>query len=202
MLEVTGRRHRAAAQLLRDRGFKVVVLNPRPARDFAQATGQLAKTDRVDASLLAAFGQAFPAVGETPAVAAETDPLRDLLVMRASLVKPRAELTPTHAEFVLNAAFDQQISDLETAITAVIHASHSGQRSFAILTSVPSVGIITAAALIAWMDELGSLTHRQIASLIGVAPLATDSGKLRGARHITGGRYRSWYVLDMAGGGA
>ncbi len=83
--------HRAATQSLCDRGFRVVVLNPRQARDFARATGQLAKTDRVDARLLAAFGQAFPDVSATSAVA--TDQLRDLLVMRVALVKQRVELT-------------------------------------------------------------------------------------------------------------
>ena len=90
----------------------------------------------------------------------------------------------------------QQIKDLEIDIRTAINASQSLHRSFSILTSVP--GVITAASLIAWMGELGSLTHRQVASLIGVAPFVADSGKLEGFRHIRGDCGRSRNVLYMA----
>ena len=209
VLEATGRMHRAVARSLRDRGVTVVVLNPRQARDVARATGQLAKTDRVDARMLVAFGEACPNLSATPSVTEEIDQLRDFLVMREALVKKRADLKLTHAELDLIAAAeariqalfetcDQQITDLETDIRAAITASHSLHRSFAILTSVPGVGPITAASLIAWMGELGTLTHRQVASLIGVAPFAADSGRLKGSQHIRGGRGRPRTVLYMA----
>ena len=187
VLEATGRMHRAVARSLRDRGVTVVVLHPRQARDVARATGQLAKTDRVDARMLVAFGEACPNLSATPSVTEEIDQLRDLLVMREALVKKRADLKLTHAELELIAeaeariqalfeTCDQEVKDLETDIRAAI----------------------TAASLIAWMGELGTLTHRQIASLIGVAPFAADSGRLKGSRHIRGGRGRPRTVLFMA----
>ena len=167
VFEATGRLHRAVARALRDRGFTVVVLNPRQARDFPRATGHLAKTDRVDARMLVALGEAFLDIDATPAVTEEIDRLRDLLVMREALVKEMADLKLTHAEMNLTAAAeariqalfetcDQQIKDLETDIRAAIIASHSLHRLFAIFTSVPGVGVITAASLIAWMGELGA----------------------------------------------
>ena len=167
VLEATGRLHRAVARSLRDRGVTVVVLHPRQARDVARATGQLAKTDRVDARMLVAFGEACPNLSATPSV-------------------------------TLFKTCDQDVKDLETDIRAAITASHRLHRSFSILTSVPGVGPITAASLIAWMGELGTLTHRQVASLIGVAPFAADSGRLKGYRHIRGGRGRPRNLLFMA----
>jgi len=209
VLEATGRMHRVVAQSLRDRGVVVVGLNPRQARDVAKATGQWAKTDRGDARILAAFGAACPDQEATPQVAEEMDHLRDRLVMRHALVTTRADLKLTHAERALDDAievsiqtlfnaWDQQIDNLDTAITDVIRRSQGLHRSFAILLSVPGVGPITAASLVAWMTERGTLTHRQIAALIGVAPLAADSGRLKGSRHIRGGRTRPRNVLYMA----
>ena len=191
VLEATGRLHRAVAQSLRDRGVTVVVLNPRQARDVARATGQLAKTDRVDARMLVAFGEAFPNLSATPSVTEEIDQLRDLLVMREALVKKRADLKLTHAELDLIATAevriqalfetcDQQIKDMETDIRAAITASHSLHRSFAILTSVPGVGPITAASLIAWMGELGTLTHR----LVGRTFLIADCSDTKCLAHL------------------
>ena len=209
VLEATGRMHRAVARSLRDRGVTVVVLHPRQARDVARATGQLAKTDRVDARMLVAFGEACPNLSATPSVTEEIDQLRDLLVMREALVKTRADLNLTHAELDLIAAaeatiqillttWDQQADALDTMIWSRIQESPAMATTFSILTSVPGVGPITAASLIAWMGELGTLTHRQVASLIGVAPFAADSGRLKGSRHIRGGRGRPRNVLFMA----
>jgi len=214
VLEATGRLHRSVARSLRDRGFTVVVLNPRQARDFApdctKATGQLAKTDRVDARIRVAFGEtfgeAFPDLSATPHVTEEIDQLRDLLVIREALVKKRADLKLTHAELDLDAeveaniqmvftTLDQQVDVLATAIQSRVRESHTLATAFSILSSVPGVGLITAASLIAWMGELGSLTHRKSAALIGVAPFAADSGKLKGSRHIRGGRDRPRTVL-------
>ena len=96
------------------------------------------------------------------------------------------------------AQLDDQIAELETAIEAVIASDPEQAERYRILTSIPGVGPVTAAALLCWMPELGSLDRRQAAALIGVAPFANDSGQHRGARHIRGGRRRPRDVLFMA----
>jgi len=91
---------------------------------------------------------------------------------------------------------DPQVDVLATAIQSRVRESHTLATAFSLLSSVPGVGLITAASLIAWMGERGSLTHRKSAALIGVAPFAADSGKLKGSRHIRGGRDRPRTVRD------
>ena len=96
------------------------------------------------------------------------------------------------------AQLDDQIAELETAIKAVIASDPEQAERYGILTSIPGVGPVTAAALLCWMPELGSLDHRQAAALIGVAPFADDSGQRHGARHVRGGRRRPRDLLFMA----
>ncbi len=208
VMEATGRMHRALLQSLRARGFSVPVINPRQARDFAKAAGALAKTDRVDARILAAFGAAFPEMPATAPAAAAIDRLRDMLVLREKLVDHRAGTGTVVSEVGAGAPgtevgrvpgdIDAAIAALERRIGGTVAGSPEFADSHRILTSVPGIGPVTAAALVAWMAELGSIGNRQAASLLGVAPFARDSGTLKGGRHIGGGRRRPRDVVYMA----
>ena len=133
--------------------------------------------------------------------------LEDLLVARAKHVDARTMLRQVTGEVdgegeaitrTTMAQLDDQIAELETAIEAVIASDPEQAERYRILTSIPGVGPVTAAALLCWMSELGSLGRRQAAALIGVAPFANDSGQHRGTRHIRGGRRRPRDVLFMA----
>ncbi len=208
VMEATGRMHRALLQSLHARGFSVLVINPRQARDFAKAAGALAKTDRVDARILAAFGAAFPEMRATAPAAAAIDRLRDMLVLREKLVDQRAELRTVVSEVGAGAPgteVGRVLKDIDAAIAALerrIGGTVAGSPEFAdshrILTSVPGIGPVTAAAPGAWMAGPGAIGNRQAASLPGVAPLARDSGTIRGGRHIGGGRRRPRDVVYMA----
>ena len=208
VMEATGRMHRALLQSLHDRGFAVVVVNPRQSRDFAKAGGELAKTDRVDARVLAAFGAAFPAMPPTAPADVTIDRLRDMLVMRETLVDQRVQLRAVVSEVgdplsdgsveKLLSGLDRAIGEHDRGIEELVAGSEDLAESYGILTSVPGIGPVTAAALIAWMGELGAIGNRQAAALIGVAPFARDSGTLKGGRHVTGGRRRPRDVLYMA----
>ncbi len=166
-MEATGRMHRALLQSLHDRGFAVCVINPRQPRDFAKASGELAKTDRIDAKVLAAFD----AVG---------DPEPD-----GPVPKILSEL-------------DAGVRELDRRIEELVAGSKDLAESYGILSLVPGIGPVTAAALIAWMSELGAIGNCQAAALIGVAPFARDSGTLKGGRHVGDGRRRPRDVLYMA----
>ena len=208
VLEATGRMHRALVQSLHANGFAVSVVNPRQSRDFAKATGQLAKTDRVDARMLAAFGLAFANLPQAQPRGAFLDRLGDMLVAREKVVDQRAALKATRSEVAdpvsakeLPATIARQnkaIAAYDRGIEALIAEDADHAESCRILQSIPGIGPVTAAALICWMSELGTIGNRQAAALIGVAPMARDSGTLKGARHIRGGRRRPRDVLFMA----
>ena len=200
--------HRALPQSLHDRGFAVCAVNPRQPRDFAKASGELAKTDRVDARVLAAFGAAFPAMRPAAPAGAAIDRIRDMPVLRGKPAGQRAELNAVWSE-VGDSSADGPVPKILSEPGAGMRGS--GRRigelaagsedlaeSCAILTSVPGIGPVTAASLIAWMGELGAIGSRQAAALVGVAPFARDSGILKGGRHISGGRRRPRDVLYMA----
>ena len=208
VMEATGRMHRALLQSLHDRGFCTVVVNPRQSRDFAKAGGELAKTDRVDARILAAFGAAFPAMPPTAPADVTIDRLRDMLVMRETLVDQRGQLKAVVSEIgdpLPDGSAERVLSEIDAGIGAhergieeLVGGAEDLAESYGILTSVPGIGPVTAAALLAWMSELGAIGNRQAAALIGVAPFARDSGTLKGGRHVTGGRRRPRDVLYMA----
>ncbi len=208
VMEATGRMHRALPQSLRARGFATLVVNPRQTRDFAKAAGALGRTDRVDARILAAFGAAFPDMQATEPASAAIDRLRDMLVLREKLVDQRAELRTVVSEIGAGTPgaevgrvpvdIDAAIGALERRIGGTVSGSPEFADSHRILTSVPGIGPVTAAAPGAWMAELGTIGNRQAASLPGVAPFARDSGTLKGGRHIGGGRRRPRDVACMA----
>ena len=190
VLEATGRMHRALLQSLHAKGFAVCVVNPRQSRDFARATGQLAKTDRVDARMLAAFGAAFPDLPAAKPRGKFLAQLGDLLVMRERLVDHRASLRLAFSEVgdPLSAKelpgvigrLDKAIARYDRRIGEMIAGEAAHAEKYRILISVPGIGPVTAAAL------------------IGVAPMARDSGAMKGARHVCGGRRRPRDVLYMA----
>ena len=208
VMESTGRHHRAVHQSLHDRGIAVVLVNPLRARRFAEASGRLAKTDPIDAAVLAAFGVAF---GNLPATAPRPEALErlnDLLIVRSKLTDAQIPLRHLAQEMSHTGLRDDvmaiadglgaQIATLDARIQAHIADDPACEPRYRILRSIPGVGPVTAAALCCWMPELGHIGRRQAASLIGVAPFARDSGQSRGARQIRGGRRRPRNVLYMA----
>ena len=207
VVEATGRYHRPVHISLDDAGFRVAVVSPLQARRFAQALGQLAKTDPIDAAMLARLGQAMDPDATPPRSAAHFR-LGDLARARAQLVKTRTALSNSIKEYETPetvAAFkqlvddtDREISRLEAAIRAVIVDDPEHARRDRILRSIPGIGPVTAAVLCAELPELGTLGRRQAASLVGVAPFPDDSGKRVGKRYCKGGRAVPRNVLFMA----
>lgn len=207
VIEATGRYERRAALSLMDAGFEVAIVNPRQPRDFAKATGQLAKTDAIDARILAQFGAVIgPRVSEKPS---QNQMILDELVARRrqlvqmitaenqrldqALHKPLA----TTIRLMVK-ALSKQLEQIEKHILELIDRDDDWRNRFELLKSVPGVGDTTAATLIAELPELGELNRQQIAALVGVAPMNRDSGKQRGQRHVTGGRASVRKVLYMA----
>ena len=205
VLEATGGLERAATAALAIAGLPVVVVNPRQARDFARATGQLAKTDALDARALAHFADVIRPTPR-PLPDAQTQELRALLGRRQQLVVMRTAeqnrlagtrgrlQTDIEAHIVwLNARLATLDDDIET----LIRASPLWRENDDLLQSAPGIGPVCARTLVLELPELGTLTRQQIAALVGVAPLNCDSGTLRGRRTIWGGRAHVRTVLYM-----
>jgi transposase len=198
VLEATGGLEASAAAEIHAAGLHVAAVNPRQAREFARSLGRLAKTDRVDAQVLAQFGQSAAQSGrlrETRvADPAETE-LKELLARRRQLI---AELVAemirkTRAGKLVQKNIAQNIKWLKRLVEQVnnqlqnaVKASEFWQARVDLLTTVPGVGTQVAMVLIAELPELGQLNRRQIAALAGVAPHAHDSGQFRGQRKIWG----------------
>ena len=194
--EATGGFERAAIAMLAAAGLPVVVANPRQIRDFARATGQLAKTDQIDAAILALFAERVrPAPRALPTDAAQ---LLDALLTRRRqllemLVAEKNRLgfapRPLHKGIQQHIRWlERQLDDVTKDLADQIERSPVWRAKDDLLQSVPGVGAIVSAVLLAELPELGTLSHKQIATLAGVAPLARDSGTLRGKRMVWGGR--------------
>jgi transposase len=207
VLEATGGYERRVLVHLTDQHLPVVRVNPRQVRDFARATGILAKTDAIDARVLVCFGAAVePEHRPLPSPARQR--LADLQTRRIQLVAFRtAELNRleqttdaliTRTIRAVIRTLDQQIAVIEAESARVIADHKELERTYAILTSVPGVGPITAAVLMGGMPELGTLSRQQAAALAGLAPFNRDSGAQRGTRHIRGGRAHVRTALYMA----
>lgn len=207
VMEATGGLETHLACELMACGLPVAVINPRQARDFAKATGQLAKTDQVDAAVLARFARAIrPAVRvQKDADTRELDALvtrrRQLIAMR---VQETLRLGSAKSKALQNslkkhiAWLDKEITHLDDDLTKRLRASPAWRTKDDLLRSIPGVGAVTSVTLLAKCPELGRLNRREIAKLTGVAPLANDSGKHRGKRFIWGGRADVRAVLYMA----
>jgi transposase len=182
------------------------VVNPRQAREFAKATGRLAKTDDIDAHGLAHFAQAIrPAPTQLPDeeqrhLRALQDRRRQLLEMY-QMEKNRLFSTPPALRTALQEHLDwlsQQIGKVDKDLEECLSSNESWQQANEQLQSVPGVGKVTASTLLSCLPELGKLSGKQIAALVGVAPFARDSGTLRGRRTVSGGRASVRSVLYMS----
>lgn len=207
VMEATGKWHRAVLRSLHADGFYVSVVDPLRARLFAKACGFLAKTDRLDARLLAIMGEALkPARTAPPDQALEA--LQELVNARAAATGERTALSnrmKTAATAFLRkelsrrlAALDTHIARLDAEIERRICAEPALCHRRDILISIPGIGAVTAASLIAGLCELGACSGKQAAMLAGLAPLACESGERAGHRAIKGGRLAPRNAIYMA----
>jgi len=207
VLEATGGFERPVAAALGAAGLPVAVVNPRQARDFARADGRLAKTDEIDARVLALFAERMrPEVRPLPDQ--EQQALSGLVARRRQLLEMRTAETnrlstaPSEAvrqsiEAILT-AINKQLREAERQLKEAVEKSPMWKEKARLLCSVPGVGKHTAHALIAGLPELGEANRREIAKLVGVAPLNCDSGQRRGQRTTWGGRADVRSALYMA----
>lgn len=207
VLEATGGYEAPVAAALASAGFALAIVNPRQARDFAKATGKLAKTDKIDASVLAHFADAVrPAAQqlrdeearELDALVARRRQLVEMLVAEQN----RLHVTPSRsAKKDIEQHVDwlkKRIKDLDGDIGKAVRQSPLWREKDDLLQSVPGLGRVTSSTLLAALPELGTLDRRKIAALVGVAPFNRDSGTMRGRRTIWGGRADVRTVLFMA----
>lgn len=197
VFEPTGPYHRAFEGACAKAGLPLCKVNPKQARRFAQALGTHAKTDAVDARLLARMGTALP-IKSRPVADEKLLQLRELRIAHQALIKERTRIKNRRQTFtvpLLKRQHDQRLKTVDRDIKAVlvaiidlIQTDETMAKRFAILTSIPGVGEITAACLIIDMPELGKLDPGQAASLAGLAPMTRQSGQWRGKARIGGGR--------------
>lgn len=196
VLEATGGYERAVVAALATAGLPVVVANPRQVRDFARGTGQLAKTDQVDAALLALFAERVQPEPR-PLPDAATLALEALLARRRQLLDMLTAERNRLAHAVPAVARDlrrhirwleQRLGHLDRDLDNQIQRSPVWRTQDDLLQSAPGVGPVVSRTLLGALPELGTLTHKQIAALVGVAPFPRDSGTRRGHRRVAGGR--------------
>jgi transposase len=207
VLEATGGLEIPITAALHAAGLPVVVVNPRQVRNFAKATGQLAKTDRLDARVLAHFAAAIkpPLRPIKSKDELELDALvgrRGQLIEMLTAEKNRrgSAATDTVREEIKQHIdwLEERIAELDQQLQARLKTSSLWQAKDVILQSTPGIGPVVSFSMIADLPELGTLNRQQISKLVGVAPLNNDSGQQRGTRHIYGGRARVRCMLYMA----
>jgi len=206
VLEATGGFELPLAAALTEAGLAVAIVNPRQVRDFAKATGRLAKTDEIDAHVIAHFaGAVHPTPRPLPDEKAQE--LSDILGRRRQIVqmltseknrlsvagKPIRQRVEAHISWL-----QRELSDIDNDLTKIIRQNSLWREKDDILQSTPGIGPVVSFTLLADLPELGSLNRKQIAALVGVAPLNRDSGTLRGKRTVWGGRERVRTALYMA----
>jgi transposase len=206
VLEATGGIQLPVVGALAAAGLAVVALNPRQVRDFAKATGKLAKTDRIDAQVLAHFAEAVrPQVRPLPDAATRELAIlvarrRQLLEMRVA-EQNRSRRVPPHIRAQIREHvtwLNRCLADLDQELGKRVRSSPVWRERVDLLRSTPGVGPVLSATVLADLPELGSLSHKQIAALVGLAPLNQDSGKKRGQRVVWGGRASVRGALYMA----
>ena len=205
VMEATGGLETLLAVTLTQAGCRVAIVNPRQVRDFAKATGRLAKTDRLDAEVIAHYAEAIrPEVRSLPDET--TRHLGELVTRRHQVVEmitaEKNRLGAMHGPMRQNiethlAWLQDRLAELDEQVQQTLRQSPVWQDQVNLLKSVPGVGNGLSSLLLVELPELGQLTHKQISSLVGVAPMNRDSGKWHGQRSIWGGRARIRAVLYM-----
>ena len=207
VLEATGGFEVTVAAAVAGAGLPLAVVNPRQVRDFARATGRLAKTDRLDAAAVAHFAEAIrPEPKPVPGPAAQA--LAEFVARRRQILemigmeqnRRRQAHTPGVARTIAATlkVLEAQLAEIDRDIDGAVRASPAWRGADDLLRSVPGVGPVASRTLIAEMPELGRLDRREAAALVGVAPVNRDSGQMRGHRAIAGGRAAVRGVLFMA----
>ena len=197
IFEPTGPYHRLFEASLVSAGIEMVKVNPRTARRFAEATGELAKTDRIDAAILAWMGAVLDLKGR-PSKSETLHELRELSVARQALVKDRIAAT-NRAQIAINPVIKRQLrarlkqigtqlKEIDAAIATLVASDPELSRRRSILASIPGVGPVTAMAILTEMPEIGALDNKQAASLAGLTPMTRQSGSWSGRARIRGGR--------------
>ncbi len=207
VVEATGGYERALVTTLVEAGYRVAVVNPRQVRDFAKALGILAKTDRIDALVLARFGQQVQPriLEEDPTERVE---LAQLVARRRQLIDLRtmelnrsqqtsARVAQKSIQHVLK-LLAKEIEQLEAEIARLLQSDDDWRAKIELLSTTPGVAKVTSATLVAELPELGRLNRQAIAALVGIAPFNDDSGRHRGSRRVAGGRASVRHVLYMA----
>lgn len=207
VLEATGGFEREVVAELIDAGFRVAVINPKRARDFARALGLVAKTDRIDARVLALFAEKVqPAPSEkTPEKQAE---IQQLVARRRQLIDLKTQESNrwdvAHVKAAKNSiqavinTLEAEIRGIEKVIESLVESDDEWRNKAQLIESVPGLGGVTAATVMADVPEIGKLNRQQISALIGLAPFNRDSGAMKGKRSISGGRKSVRCVLYMA----
>lgn len=211
VLEATGGYERTVVAALGAAGVPVVVVNPRQVRDFAKATGRLAKTDAIDAQVLADFGaKVQPELRPLPtteqdelrAVLARADQVQQMLIAeKARLLQAlgRSDRQPLRQKIKRHIAFlERELHELDADLDDQLRRSPLWREQDDLLQSVPGIASKTARTLLALLPELGTIPGAAVSKLAGLAPLNRDSGTMRGTRHIGGGRSRIRGALYMA----
>ena len=207
VVEATGKYHRGVHRSLADGGYPVAAVNPYRSRCFGNALGELAKTDKIDARMLALAGEALK-LAATPlpseALLAWQELANTITALKAERTAHRNRLAECVDAIVkrqlasLLKSLEKHIACLEKEVMARLKADPMAWRRYQILTSIPGIGPIVAMTMIVHLAELGSCTSKQIAALIGVAPMNCDSGLMRGKARIKGGRAQVRTPLYMA----
>ncbi len=206
VMEATGRYERLAATMLAANGISVAIVNPRQARDFAKAIGKLAKTDKIDSFVLARFARAVePRISVIPdeeaqrlqGILARMRQLIDMLVSENNRTrmapKALAKRIRAHIEWL-----EKEIERIDADLDRAIEDNAAFKANEALLRSVPGVGRVLSRTLLAELPELGTITHKRLCALVGVAPFNRDSGQRRGKREAWGGRAPVRAVLYMS----
>jgi transposase len=206
VMEATGGYELNALIALQQAEFNVAVVNPRQVRDFAKATGRLAKTDCIDATVLAHFGEAIGPMPKDKVLQEQLELLQlqqrrkqlvDMLVMEKNRLHTASEKIKKHIEKSIT-FLKKQLKTIEEKIAMDIAQNKELSEKSELLATTKGVGVVTAAVLITELPELGKLSHKEIAALVGVAPLNRDSGTMKGKRSIWGGRGSVRTTLYMA----
>lgn len=210
VLEATGGYERVVAASLTAEGMPPAVVNPRQIRDFARATGRLAKTDKIDAQVLARFAQTIRPVARP--IPSETEKaLKELVVRRRQLIDARAKEKNRRGQMSSERALasihrmiktlDEEVADIDRELDDHIRQDPVMVEKYELLITVPGIGPNTCRVIVVQLVELGQLNRRQIAALLGVAPMNRDSGSMRGRRMVSGGRSdvrKAFYMATLA----